>query len=489
MSSHQQQFNSKRQKPEPGETLKRRRRGCTEQLPPFPSSHPATDLTGDINTEISLHSPPGAPLTVPPPRESAKYITADEAYAHAREREPAIRDALARLEYEGGYSLHAGFNEEMLHCGKKQEEIYVVLDAVVPGEVATALSDVFAPFPGVVYMPEGAYHVRVGSPKLKSMLKGEDMEDMEVVREAVAKTVEEREGEGEGREEDEERGPGVQAIQIPFSSTLSLKLSSAPEDRATEFRTTSCIDLIINKNRTSDSPPPGISKWTKPWISVDMSTLAISTRRTSSELRSSYTLAVCQVYILSSLTPASVLRSTPFMIHVEDTVKPPAAHSAARGVLQALASGLTLCFGLTKTPAVTVGAERMRHRWDIYSQLLDAGSENHSEGAAWTYLHNGSAGRERGGVAERIELKPRPKVWFGYEVSKEHVLEAEVVVHWSLNAKRSRQTSQPAFSFLSVGKGKGDERAEIPIFMNFLHHVSVLVDLGNVRPEENRENP
>ncbi|GLB43228.1 hypothetical protein LshimejAT787_1301290 [Lyophyllum shimeji] len=481
MHPNSQEFQHKRLKPEG--VLRRKRWGLAGQTPRHPTLHPAEHLTADLDTQVSVTPHPEDTLVVPRPREYAKYITADDAYAHATAKEDAIKEALAGLQYEGGYSLHAGFNEDMLHCGQRQEEIYVVLDERVSNEVAVALGDIFAPYPGVVYTPEGAYNIRADNPKLQSVLHGENMEERKAAREAVAKpdTIPEQEREPEGAKRTSEGGEDVQAIRIPFRSTVFLKSSETSNEKATELSATSCLELLINKNPKSNSPPPG-SKWSGAWMSVELTTLDISARRSCSELRSNYTLALCQICLMSTLTPASVLRSTPFMMHVEDTVKPQAQPSVARTIWRTLAGCITLCFGLTKNPAVTVGAERTRHCWDIYSQLVGAGSEDHGEGTAWTYLHNGSAGTELKGVAaERVELEPKPKLLMGYTVSKDHEVEVEVVVHWSLNAARSRQTLQPAFAFVPATKTEGKGRARIPAFMNFLHHTSVVVDLGNVR--------
>ncbi|KAF8074539.1 hypothetical protein FPV67DRAFT_586533 [Lyophyllum atratum] len=465
--------------PEEQGTNERKQWGLTGRAPQPPTAHPATQIAANLHSETSKK----IKLTTSSDfqhHESAKYMTADDAYTHATSKEPIIRDLLMRLEYKGGYSLHAGFNEEMVHCGQRQEEIYLVLDADVSTEIGDALEEIFAPFPGIVYTTKGVYRIQTETPRLRSILSGENADDRNGEW-RVLRTEEDGGGVG-GSEVDDDHGPVT--ITIPFSSTISLKAVNAPKGSPTNFTTASCIEIIINKNRKSESPPPEL-KWPRPWISVDMTALDISTQRSCAELQSKYTFALAQISMLSSLTPASVLQSSPYMTHVQDTVKPKTEYSICGGIFSALASGLGLLLGLAKSPAVTVTADKTRHRWDIYSQLLGAAADDHSEGMSWTYLHNGSAGGElKGLAAERIELEPRPTLVLGYDISKNHILEVEVVVYWSLNATRSRQSLHPAFSSDPFGEGKGEGEEEIPAFMNFLHHLSVVVDIGNRAPED-----
>lgn len=80
-------------------------------------------------------------------------ITADLAFAHASSKEIEICDALRRCQYDGYYLIQVGFNTELMHMGRYEEEIYIFLEHVVFPEIGTALSMILAPFPGILYTP------------------------------------------------------------------------------------------------------------------------------------------------------------------------------------------------------------------------------------------------------------------------------------------------------------------------------------------------
>ena len=60
--------------------------------------------------------------------ESARYITADEAFTLVSDLEIPLLIAFADVKFRGQYKIQLGFNESMLH-GKFVEEVYLLLDA------------------------------------------------------------------------------------------------------------------------------------------------------------------------------------------------------------------------------------------------------------------------------------------------------------------------------------------------------------------------
>lgn len=431
----------------------------------------------------------------------------------------------------------------MIHLGQRQEEIYMVLDSNISNNVCDALEPVISPFPGIVYTPGGMHFIPTDTPNLQSMVQGSDEGLGRTTSDGTMSSCGDEglgrgggdvKGQGkagnaggghgggndEGDDDDDDNGAGKgsggpggggggggaggaggdggrrndddhgpRLINIPFTSTLSSRASEDSRHLPIKFTTASCIDITVNENRKADSPPNG-SRWSGPWFAVDMTMLDISTHSTSADL-SKYTLGLSQIRIMASSCPTSVIKCSPGTTHAEeDTVKAKAERNTMGGAWATFSANPNLRLGGSMSR--TTGAERTQRRWEIIAHRLGAGdgpggAGAHSKGMLWKYAHNKNGDAFERVAAESFENKP--SAVFGFSRAPHYpmpLLEVEVVVYWSLSGSTQRSAGhswhrdylQPFRR--SKGKGGMGGGGGLPAFMNFLHHVSVVVDLGKV---------
>ncbi|RDB24571.1 hypothetical protein Hypma_008193 [Hypsizygus marmoreus] len=266
--------------------------------------------------------------------------------------------------------------------------------------------------------------------------------------------------------------------RIPFTSILSSR-EDASQPLPTRFTTASCIDISIDENRFANSFPPDI-KCPSPWFSVDMTMLDITTDGGfHSPFR--YSLGLSQIRMTASLCPTSVLQYSPNITHAEDdTVQVKAENNKTGGAWATLGAKPSVRIGGTMSH--TSGTEITQHRWEIMTHRVNleksgnrSTEREHKKGILWKYAHNDkSFGREVG-----HSFGSKPSAIFGYTPTPHRpmpVLEVEVVTLWSSSGSHS-SSARSFFPFRRPGKHAGDAP---PAFTNFLHHVSMVVDLREV---------
>jgi len=443
---------------------------------------------------------------------------------HAAGKESDIRRALAYCGYQGYHSLHT--------CPRVQHT----------RRYLSYIENIMTPFPGIVYTPEGIHSIPTMTPNLQSivMVDGKQMKEQPSDGEAVsvgseglqgsaggggdkkakAKDAQSHGGErgrASGNGDDEEDGSkgsegtggggggdggggrsgdgteditdySPQLISIPFSSTLAIRSNADPTHLPIRFTTTTCADIAINENRKATSPPAN-SKWPGPWFGVDMTKLHIFTRNAFTNL-APFTLGLAQIRIASSSHPTSIIKLSPEITHTdEDISKVKREQNTVKGGFLTVAMNPNLRLGWTR--GITEGVEKTQRRWQIIPQELGAGDgptgAEKYKAAQWQYIYNGNGGGQGFESVEGENPKPKPSVVFGYskQVMPNNArsvpeLEVTVVACWSLNC-----TSNSHF-VLSLPFRRSKENGEVgkafPAFLNILHHVSMVVDLGEVGP-------
>ncbi|KAG6852050.1 hypothetical protein C0991_003530, partial [Blastosporella zonata] len=239
----------------------------------------------------------------------------------------------------------------------------------------------------------------------------------------------------------------------------------------------------ISNNHKADTPPPD-SRWPGPWFKVDLAMLDVTSTRGGSPEFSDYSLGLSQVRIMASTYPSSIIKYSPNIMHAwDDMSKAKADRNIAAGVWGSLSFNPSLRMG--GTTSRTTGTERIRRRWDISVHWLtpdDVGKppEEHIKGMIWKYGFN-----DCGGMFERIaaeSIEQRPSVVLGLRrKSPMPVVDIEVINYWSLRCPgpKSSTNSRNYLSSLRRAKTK-DTGSGLPAYLNLLHQVSIVVDLGKV---------
>ena len=127
------------------------------------------------NLAQELDSPSALVEDLPPPNkstgvsqsQSCHCITAETALVHVLNFTTQLLAAFTDVGFRGEYRIQVGFNQSALHAGMLVEEISIFLDKnlqVSEDAVCTTFAAVFAPFPGVVYASSQAYSVPADPP-------------------------------------------------------------------------------------------------------------------------------------------------------------------------------------------------------------------------------------------------------------------------------------------------------------------------------------
>ena len=99
--------------------------------------------------------------------QSCHCITAETALVHVLNFKAQLLAAFIDVGFGGEYIVQVGFNQSALHVGMLVEEISIFLDKdlqVSEDDACTTFAAVFAPFPGVVYAPRQTYSIPVDPP-------------------------------------------------------------------------------------------------------------------------------------------------------------------------------------------------------------------------------------------------------------------------------------------------------------------------------------
>ena len=474
--------------------------------------------------------------------ESARYITADEAFAFVSDLEIPLRVAFADVKFRGQYMIQVGFNESMLHQGKLVEEVYLLLDADlwVPGDdVCTTFTAVFAPFPAVVYTPEQTYYLPVdpqgqGGRTLRALGefqargrgsgssgnrpsgaahfgegRGNDGENRKGTRSNQDRRVERdrngaREEDGDEHDDDEPNKRGgktesgshkrvrrsAQIINIPFGSTLSI----AGIDGSDQVNTVAGVDITVSSTLSSNQrlPNPPFC-----FVKIDENKHGTSSppdlswsgpwfRINMTELevssifvgRPAYLLSLAQVQV-TAFSPEPVR-----LLHRSPQHLRTEGDSARRTVTRN--TGFSLGTVLSSSPSVQAqysaggasGTETGVRRWDVTS---------------WHNIMDKTQLKDEsdGAVWKYIHndaIFGRVEGWsFDHELRPSAVfgfsdakpeVEVKVTVFWSSEAHAKPTKPRDSFPFRWLRA-----KEQQSVFANFVYQVAVVVDLEKVKDE------
>ncbi|KAG6909150.1 hypothetical protein DXG01_001902 [Tephrocybe rancida] len=477
-------------------------------------SHSSVTMSDDWPIAESMQSIPTAISEGQEMEVSAQYITCNLAQSHLVSHHLIFHQKLVEWNYTGPYSLHCGFNQATIHYQQPEQQIYIVLDAEVSDGLRNALKEVACPFPGIVMTPvsilleEGMHGTEDEIPGLLSVptesTDGGDSEGNESQGSSSnekGKSRDDGEGHGTGRgdnhtgngggdgdgdgsrgksnidrngsgdggdgdDEDDTRkdddrqatrddgSGGVKpgSVQIPFSSTL------VTEDCKEKFEISCHVSALVNDQ--------GDRSWDPPLLEIEMNRLQIQSETHTNK----YFLSTCQVQIMASGCPLTVIDWLPGVVQAEDSSKYREERNLAG----------TASMTLSATPGLRFdgkfgslqGTERNQQPWIIRStQVNGIDDDSDSEGILWKYDRN-----LKGFPPVEVErFAARPMLSFGLDDVIPMALpklEVQVVIFWSFEKAK----------LLSSSSWRAKSKDGLPANLNFLHRMSMVVDLRYLQP-------
>lgn len=188
-----------------------------------------------------------------------------------------------------------------------------------------------------------------------------------------------------------------------------------------------------------------------------------------------YHLGLSQIRIMASGCPTSMLAYNPGILRADsDDVKSGTEKNNAMGIKVTL--GAAPSARIDGTSSQTSSEERSQNRWEVTAHCLPLESDNTGEPRRtmmWKYAHNDKFYTPE----TRNVFEPKPSAIFGYSRASFTIpkLEIEVVMDYSWSA--------PAQTFRDwiADTARSKPKHPLPAFSNFLHQVSVAVDLERVK--------
>ncbi|KAG6895046.1 hypothetical protein C0992_003373, partial [Termitomyces sp. T32_za158] len=436
---------------------------------------------------------------------SHQYITPDLAQLHVIIQQHIFESTLANWGYEGTYSLHSGFNQESIHLQNPEQEIYIILESEVSDGLQDALAELALPFTGIIIAnipgthsswatseesTEGVESLQ-GKPQDNGGGKDTDMDDHSAGNErgggnggshggnsggslqgggngdgygggepggkgnsnSDGGNDDSRDGGGpgsnglddskadKGSDSNQRRGP----LHIPFKSHLVSK------DQKEKFEIYGNIKVTVtNENVDADT-------WPGPLVEVDMRRLQAAFKSSTDK----YSLDLCQVLITASSSCLNVVDWSPNVVHAEDSNKVREERNLTGTASMTLSMNPSL--RIDGNVGAIKGSEQEQQPWIIssYSDIEDG------EGILWNYKRNLKGGFR----AVKIEnFNPKPTISFGLDdtpLVDLPKLKIQIIIFWSCEKE-----------FLSSLRRKShNDAGTLPANMNFLHQVTMVVDL------------
>ncbi|KAF9464515.1 hypothetical protein BDZ94DRAFT_1255906 [Collybia nuda] len=259
-------------------------------------------------------------------------------------------------------------------------------------------------------------------------------------------------------------------VSIPFSSTLTV--SGGSHQQCARYKTNASVDITIERNLESQSRPPGLN-WGGPWLEAKFSFLDAEIH-VLPRGNLMFHLGLSQIRIIASGCPSSVLSYSPTILRADgNTVKSTTEKNNSTNLKATIGAAPTLQLG--GTAAQSSSEERSQRRWEVVAHCLNSDSDEITGTSRttmmWKYVHNDKYYSPE----TRNVFEPRPSTVFGLSRQSPTMpkLDIEVVTcySWTTPVQRFRDW---------IAAARIKQKKVFPAFTNFLHQVSVTLDLTNV---------
>lgn len=185
-----------------------------------------------------------------------------------------------------------------------------------------------------------------------------------------------------------------------------------------------------------------------------------------------YHLGLAQIRIMASGCITSVLNYSPTILRVDgDNVKSIMEKNNSASLKATIGTAPTL--RLEGTTSQASSEERSQKRWEVIAHCIPSDRDDNGKSRTtmmWKYVHND------GHYTPEIRnvFEPRPSAVFGLSRTSPTMpeLDIEVVMYYSW--------SNPPQTYLDWIRARSKPKAALPAFSNFLHQVSITLDLTQV---------